>query len=87
MTDLNVDTETGQQLNRGRYPRFSLWMALLVFSSITLGASVEIVSRVGVRHHDGSHPTESSKYRKHCRRKDQREDSTFLFLVYFLIMM
>lgn len=48
MSDINVDNETGGEMtSNGRSPRFSLWIAFLVFSTITLGASVEIVSMCG----------------------------------------
>ena len=47
MTDLNINPETGASTNTGasgRSPRLTLWIAFLVFSTITLGASVEVVS-------------------------------------------
>jgi hypothetical protein len=37
--------ETGETLS-GRSPRFSLWAAFLVFSTITMGSSVQVVSYV-----------------------------------------
>ena len=48
MTDLNINPETGASTNTGasgRSPRLTLWIAFLVFSTITLGASVEVVSQ------------------------------------------
>jgi hypothetical protein len=45
MSDPNVSTETGESL-QGRSPRFTQWIAFLVFSTITLGSSVEVVSEV-----------------------------------------
>jgi hypothetical protein len=47
MADLNINSATGESVSQGRSPRFSLWIAFLVFSTITLGSSVEIVSREG----------------------------------------
>ena len=44
MADLNIDSETGESVIQGRSPRFSLWVAFWVFSTVTLGSSVEIVS-------------------------------------------
>jgi hypothetical protein len=41
MTDIN--TETGESAG-GRSPRFTQWVAFLVFSTITLGSAVEEVS-------------------------------------------
>jgi hypothetical protein len=49
MADIN--TATGESLSQGRSPRFSLWIAFLVFSTITLGSSVEIVSKESVEIH------------------------------------
>lgn len=42
MTD-NINPETGEQMALGRSPRFTYWAALLIFSTITMGASVEQV--------------------------------------------
>lgn len=44
-TDINP--ETGE-ITVGRSPRFTTWTAFLVFSIVTLGASVEVVSTVPV---------------------------------------
>jgi hypothetical protein len=48
MSDMNnnnnrVGEAAGSIIASGRSPRFSLWIALVVFSTITLGSSVEIV--------------------------------------------
>jgi hypothetical protein len=40
--DPNISTETGESV-QGRSPRFTLWVAFLVFSTITLGSSVQVV--------------------------------------------
>ena len=45
MTDLHVNHETGES-SQNRSPRFTLWVAFLIFATITLGAAVEVVSRV-----------------------------------------
>jgi len=37
----NINPETGEAI-MGRSPRFTLWTAFLVFSTVTLGASVEV---------------------------------------------
>lgn len=53
MTELNIHAETGETTNQGRSPRFSLWVAFWVFSTVTLGSSVEIVSllsKICLRH-------------------------------------
>lgn len=41
--DPNINPETGETMASGRSPRFSMWVALTVFSVIVLGASVEVV--------------------------------------------
>jgi hypothetical protein len=48
MSDPNISTETGEAM-QGRSPRFTQWIAFLVFSTITLGSSVEVVSLVPIR--------------------------------------
>lgn len=42
MADPNINPETGES-TATRSSRFSTWGALLIFSTITLGASVEVV--------------------------------------------
>ena len=41
---MNVNQETGELINSGRSPRFSLWVAFLVFATITMGSAVGVVS-------------------------------------------
>jgi hypothetical protein len=41
---MNINPETGEATNTGRSPRFTLWVAFLVFSTITMISSVEEVS-------------------------------------------
>jgi hypothetical protein len=44
--DPNINPETGETVASGRSPRFSMWVALTVFSVIVLGASVEVVRKI-----------------------------------------
>ena len=47
MSQLNIQASTtGETMNQGRSPRFSLWIAFWVFATVTLGSSVEIVSHL-----------------------------------------
>ena len=39
----NVNPETGEVVGQGRSPRFTLWVAFLVFATITMGSAVEVV--------------------------------------------
>lgn len=43
MSDPNINHETGEAVG-GRSPRFTTWVAFLVFATITMGSSVEVVS-------------------------------------------
>ena len=52
--DPNINPETGETMASGRSPRFSMWVALTVFSVIVLGASVEVVRFGRVVCFDGS---------------------------------
>lgn len=44
MSDPNINQETGETM-MGRSPRFTMWVAFLVFATITMGSAVEVVSR------------------------------------------
>jgi len=39
---MNIDRETGETIQQGRSPRFKLWAAFLVFSTITMGSAVGV---------------------------------------------
>jgi len=41
MSDPQINPETGETM-QGRSPRFTIWVALLIFSCITMGAAVEV---------------------------------------------
>jgi hypothetical protein len=44
MSSGNIDPATGESVNGGgRSPRFTTWVAFLVFASITMGSAVEVV--------------------------------------------
>jgi len=43
MSDPQINPDTGENM-QGRSPRFTLWIAFLVFATIVLGSSVELVS-------------------------------------------
>jgi hypothetical protein len=46
MSSNSINMETGEAVgNGGRSPRFTLWVAFLVFASITMGSAVEVVRR------------------------------------------
>lgn len=40
---MNIDQNTGEVVNQGRSPRFTLWVSFLVFSTITMGSAVGVV--------------------------------------------
>ena len=40
---MNIDQNTGEVVNQGRSPRFTLWVAFLAFSTITMGSAVGVV--------------------------------------------
>jgi hypothetical protein len=42
-TNLRINSDTGAAEQGVRAPRLTLWIAFLLFSIITLGASVEVV--------------------------------------------
>jgi hypothetical protein len=42
---MNINPETGELVS-GRSPRFTLWIAFLVFATITMGSAVGVVSQV-----------------------------------------
>lgn len=44
---MNINAETGELINSSRSPRFTLWVAFLVFATITMGSAVGVVSRGG----------------------------------------
>lgn len=39
----NINPETGEVISGGRSPRFTTWIAFLVFSTITMGSAIELV--------------------------------------------
>jgi hypothetical protein len=39
---MNIDQETGEAISQPRSPRFKLWVAFLVFSTITMGSAVGV---------------------------------------------
>lgn len=39
---MNIDQNTGEVVNQGRSPRFTLWVAFLAFSTITMGSAVGV---------------------------------------------
>ena len=42
---MQINQETGELINpSGRSPRFTLWVAFLVFATITMGSAVGVVS-------------------------------------------
>jgi hypothetical protein len=41
--DPNIDSETGETIQSGRSPRFSLWVAFLAFSVIVLISAIQVV--------------------------------------------
>ena len=41
---MEIDRETGELVGGRASSRFTLWVAFLVFATITLGSSVEVVS-------------------------------------------
>jgi hypothetical protein len=44
MSSNNINPDTGEAVsNGGRSPRFTQWVAFLVFASITMGSAVEVV--------------------------------------------
>eukprot|EP00977_Amphora_coffeiformis_P000855 scaffold184_cov179-Amphora_coffeaeformis.AAC.14 len=62
MTEHNIHTTTtttGEPLNHGGSPRFSLWVAFWVFATITLGSSVEIKNEI-------DNPNEAVKWAIAC---------------------
>jgi hypothetical protein len=46
MSDPNINPETGESTQTGRSPRFTQWVAFLVFSTVTLISSVEVVGDI-----------------------------------------
>ncbi|KAG7362220.1 hypothetical protein IV203_025886 [Nitzschia inconspicua] len=39
---MNIDQETGEVINNGRSPRFTLWVAFFAFATITMGSAVSV---------------------------------------------
>lgn len=43
---MNINQETGEVVNSGRSPRFTLWVAFLVFATVTMGSAISVVSHL-----------------------------------------
>jgi hypothetical protein len=41
---MNINQETGEANAAGRSPRFTLWIAFLVFATVTMGSAIGVVS-------------------------------------------
>jgi len=39
---MNINQETGEVVNSGRSPRFTLWVAFLVFATVTMGSAISV---------------------------------------------
>jgi hypothetical protein len=87
MSSVNADTgETTQ----GRSPRFTQWVAFLIFSTITLGSSVEVVRFFSVAHDMLCQQLELMVSRQPCLWPGRTSDKTLfskmkLIVLFFLL--